>query len=178
MIIMQMASAPSRASRPVEARYDILPSTLGFVAVAETALGIAAVLIDDDAAKLDRLILDRLPAATRGAVGYGSAIVNALETGEDVDLPLDPQGTPFQKSVWRSPREIGLGETITYSELAARVGRPASVRAVAAACGANPIAVIVPCHRVIGKDGKLTGYAWGIEKKRMLLDRERRRVAV
>jgi O-6-methylguanine DNA methyltransferase len=86
---------------------------------------------------------------------------------------VDPKGTDFQKSVWRALREIPVGATVTYSELARRIGRPESVRAVAAACGANPIAVIVPCHRVIGKDGSLTGYAWGgVEKKRMLLERE------
>ena len=77
----------------------------------------------------------------------------------------------------RALREIPVGATVTYSELARRIGRPESVRAVAAACGANPIAVIVPCHRVIGKDGSLTGYAWGVEKKRMLLEREKSRSA-
>jgi O-6-methylguanine DNA methyltransferase len=95
------------------------------------------------------------------------------ETVDDPAIPVDPAGTEFQRSVWRALRDIPLGCTVTYSELAHRIGRPESVRAVAAACGANPIAVIVPCHRVIGKDGSLTGYAWGIERKRMLIDREK-----
>ena len=82
------------------------------------------------------------------------------------------RGTVFQRQVWTALREIPPGRTVTYSQLAAAIGRPTATRAVAAACGANPTAVVVPCHRVIGADGSLTGYRWGIERKRALLDRE------
>jgi AraC family transcriptional regulator, regulatory protein of adaptative response / methylated-DNA-[protein]-cysteine methyltransferase len=156
-------------------RYTIVPSSLGFVAVARTAKGLAAAFIDDDASKLERYVAERFPGADRSeADAMTEEVVRALDDSrQKADLPLDPHGTDFQKTVWRALRDVPAGSTITYSELAARIGKPASVRAVAAACGANPIAVIVPCHRVIAKDGNLTGYAWGIEKKRLLLDRER-----
>src|SRR5690606_17860378 len=87
-------------------------------------------------------------------------------------LPLDVRGTAFQQLVWTALTRIEPGETVTYGELARRIGRPTATRAVAAACGANPLAVAVPCHRVIGADGTLTGYRWGVERKRALLERE------
>jgi methylated-DNA-[protein]-cysteine S-methyltransferase len=89
------------------------------------------------------------------------------------EVEVDPDGTPFQKSVWKSLREIPLGETTTYGELAAKLGSHA--RAIGSANGANPVAVVVPCHRVIGKSGALTGYAWGLERKKWLLEHERTR---
>ena len=88
------------------------------------------------------------------------------------DLPLSPRGTPFQTSVWRALCDIGYGETITYGELARRIGKPSAVRAVGLANGANPLSIIVPCHRVIGANGTLTGYGGGLEAKRWLLDLE------
>lgn len=174
-----MADARPYRARPARPglgiRYTLVKSSLGFVAVARTAKGLAAAFIDDDAAKLERHMADRFPGAAAAEPDEMTArVIRAFEaSSDDPDLPVDPAGTDFQKSVWRALREIPAGSTITYSELANRIGKPQSVRAVAAACGANPIAVIVPCHRVIGKDGSLTGYAWGIEKKRMLLDREK-----
>ena len=90
------------------------------------------------------------------------------------DLPLAPQGTPFQQQVWRALCEIPYGETISYGELARRIGKPTSSRAVGAANGQNPIAIIIPCHRVIGANGKLTGYAGGLHRKEFLLGHERR----
>lgn len=90
------------------------------------------------------------------------------------DLPLAPAGTPFQRSVWAGLATIGYGETLSYASLAARVGRPGAARAVGAASGRNPISVILPCHRVIGADGSLTGYAGGLPRKRVLLDLEAR----
>ena len=89
------------------------------------------------------------------------------------DLPLAPAGTDFQKAVWTALAQIPYGETVTYGELAARIGRPGAARAVGRACGANPIPVILPCHRVVGKNGALTGYAGGLERKRLLLALER-----
>ena len=95
-----------------------------------------------------------------------------------VDLPLDLEGTPFQQRVWRELCEIPYGETISYGELAIRIGKPGSARAVGLANGQNPIAVIVPCHRVIGSTGKLTGYGGGLERKRALLDLESSQLAL
>jgi len=89
------------------------------------------------------------------------------------DVPVAPFGTKFQKQVWAALRQAKPGDTATYAEIATAVGRPAAVRAVARACGANPVAVLIPCHRIIGSDGSLRGYRWGIELKRRLLERER-----
>jgi AraC family transcriptional regulator of adaptative response/methylated-DNA-[protein]-cysteine methyltransferase len=91
---------------------------------------------------------------------------------EGLDLPLDLRGTPFQRRVWETLRTIPIGATITYTELARSIGAPNSVRAVAAACASNPIALAVPCHRVVGSNGDLTGYHWGVERKRELIKRE------
>lgn len=90
----------------------------------------------------------------------------------EFDLPLHPRGTPFQREVWEALGAIGYGETLSYGELAARLGRPGAARAVGLANGRNPISIVVPCHRVIGADGALTGYGGGIERKRFLLDLE------
>jgi AraC family transcriptional regulator, regulatory protein of adaptative response / methylated-DNA-[protein]-cysteine methyltransferase len=89
-----------------------------------------------------------------------------------LDLPLDIRGTAFQQRVWQALREIPVGETVSYAEIARRVGEPRSVRAVAQACGANHIAVAIPCHRVVKNDGALSGYRWGVERKRALLEKE------
>lgn len=95
----------------------------------------------------------------------------------DFEVPLAPRGTPFQQAVWRGLCEIGYGETISYAELARRIGKPNAVRAVGTANGANPLAIIVPCHRVIGADGSLTGYGGGLPAKRFLLELEMRNAA-
>jgi methylated-DNA-[protein]-cysteine S-methyltransferase len=91
------------------------------------------------------------------------------------DVPLAPAGTPFQQRVWEELQRVGFGETITYAELAGRIGRPTAIRAAGAANGANPVSILIPCHRVIGSDGTLTGYGGGLEAKRFLLDLERAR---
>lgn len=161
-------------------RYTIAECALGYVAIARTAKGLSAAFIGDDAEVLAGHMRERFADAEETEPDeLTDRVVHALDSvTDDVDIPVDPKGTDFQKAVWRALREIPVGATVSYSELARRIGRPESVRAVAAACGANPIAVIVPCHRVIGKDGSLTGYAWGgVEKKRMLLAREKARIA-
>jgi AraC family transcriptional regulator of adaptative response/methylated-DNA-[protein]-cysteine methyltransferase len=168
--------AMAEPSTSTAVRYTIAECVLGYVAIARTAKGLAAAFIGDDEDRLALHMEERFAGAERAdADELTDRVVHALDTAtDDVEIPVDPKGTDFQKSVWRALRDIPNGATVTYSELARRIGRPESVRAVAAACGANPIAVIVPCHRVIGKDGSLTGYAWGgIEKKRMLLQREK-----
>jgi AraC family transcriptional regulator, regulatory protein of adaptative response / methylated-DNA-[protein]-cysteine methyltransferase len=168
MIAMAQAAATT-------IHYTVAECDLGYVAVARTAKGLAAAFIGDDADRLALHMKERFAGATQAEPDeLTERVVTALDSvTDDLGIPVDPKGTDFQRSVWRAIREIPVGATVTYSELARRIGRPESVRAVAAACGANPIAVIVPCHRVIGKDGSLTGYAWGIEKKRLLLEREK-----
>ncbi|MBV9082799.1 MAG: methylated-DNA--[protein]-cysteine S-methyltransferase, partial [Acidobacteriaceae bacterium] len=100
-------------------------------------------------------------------------IVGLIETpGTSLTLPLDVRGTAFQQRVWQALQKIPAGETVSYSEVARRIGSPGAVRAVASACAANRLAVAIPCHRVVRNDGSVSGYAWGIERKRLLLDRE------
>ena len=102
-----------------------------------------------------------------------AAVVGLVEApGQRLDLPLDIRGTAFQQQVWQALRAIPPGRTATYTEIAKAVGRPKAVRAVAQACAANPLAVAIPCHRVVRTDGDLSGYRWGVERKRKLLDRE------
>ena len=155
------------------------PCSLGWVLAAATERGVCAITLGDDPAALEAGLRARFPRA-RVEPGEGGsadllarvvALVEALGAG--VALPLDVRGTAFQEQVWRALRDIPAGETVSYGELARRIGAPRAVRAVAAACGANPTAVAVPCHRVVGADGALTGYRWGVERKRALLDRER-----
>ena len=155
--------------------------SLGRVLVARTAKGICAVMIGDDEDALGRELAARFPKATietasRRFLATLDAVVQLIEApSASFDLPLDLHGTIFQQRVWQALRGITPGTTITYGELAARIGAPKSVRAVARACGANPTAVVVPCHRVIGQDGSLTGYRWGVARKRTLIEREKAR---
>jgi AraC family transcriptional regulator of adaptative response/methylated-DNA-[protein]-cysteine methyltransferase len=105
-------------------------------------------------------------------------VVGFVETPRvGLNLPLDIRGTAFQQRVWQALQEIPVGETISYVEVARRIGSPKAVRAVASACAANKLAVAIPCHRVIRNDGSLSGYAWGVERRRVLLDREASRKA-
>ena len=120
-----------------------------------------------------RLVEGRAPSPARRALeAYMAGELGAID-----DLAVETAGTPFQRAVWAGLREIPVGETLTYAALAARIGKPAAVRAVGAANGANPVGVVVPCHRVIGADGSLTGYGGGMERKRWLLTHEGVRVA-
>jgi methylated-DNA-[protein]-cysteine S-methyltransferase len=148
--------------------YDTIDTPLGELLLAGDGRAIGAVLMDGAPAATWR----RDPAAFRDAAGQ----LRAYFAGElrDFDLPLAPEGTDFQRRVWAALREIPYGETITYTELAAAVGRPRAVRAAGAANGRNPIAVVIPCHRVIGATGALTGYGGGLARKRLLLDLEAR----
>ena len=156
---------------------EMASSSLGIVLVAVTADGIRAVQLGDDADTLERELRQRIPTATIApsdarARDLADKVVSAIETADENDLPLDIQGSDFQKSVWTALREIPPGATISYSELATRIGRPAAVRAVAHACAENAHAVLIPCHRAVRSDGSLAGYRWGLERKRMLLERE------
>ncbi len=162
-------------------RYAITETSLGRVLVARSEHGLCAVSIGDNSRDLVQALARRFPRASLSEAGPGSTrwfatVASVVEdpsraVSEEIP-PLDMRGTPFQLAVWQQLLAIPFGTTITYGELAERVGRPKAFRAVAQACAANPISVIVPCHRVIGGDGSLTGFASGIQRKRALLKRE------
>jgi AraC family transcriptional regulator of adaptative response/methylated-DNA-[protein]-cysteine methyltransferase len=151
---------------------------LGAILVASTERGICCILLGDDPEVLARDLQDRFPRAElRGAeadyeqvVARVIAFVEAPRIG--LDLPLDVRGTAFQQRVWQALREIPAGATVSYAELAERVGAPKGARAVAGACAANAIAVAIPCHRVVRNDGSISGYRWGVDRKAALLERE------
>jgi AraC family transcriptional regulator of adaptative response/methylated-DNA-[protein]-cysteine methyltransferase len=157
---------------------ELAQSSLGIVLVAITERGIRSVQIGDDPESLRRELRHRVPAATivesdLAASRLAARVTHRIEHPEESDdLPLDIEGTEFQKSVWQALRDIPAGTTISYTELAERIGRPAAVRAVAHACAENAHAVLIPCHRAVRSDGGLGGYRWGLERKRALLERE------
>ena len=165
-----------------EIKFAVGQTTLGAILVASSAKGVAAILLGDDPEALVRDLQDRFPKARLiGADPDYEArvarVVGFVETpGIGLDLPLDVRGTAFQQRVWQALREIPVGETMSYAEVARRIGLPKAVRAVAGACAANNLAVAIPCHRVVRKDGALSGYAWGVARKHSLLDREHRDV--
>jgi AraC family transcriptional regulator of adaptative response/methylated-DNA-[protein]-cysteine methyltransferase len=160
-------------------RFAVGECSLGSILVAATDKGICAIQFGDDPDVLVRELQDRFPKAllVGGDAGFErlvAAVVGLVEEpGHGLDLPLDVRGTAFQQRVWRALRAVPSGSTASYAEIAARIGRPKAVRAVAQACAANPVAVAIPCHRVVRTDGALSGYRWGAERKRALLDRER-----
>jgi AraC family transcriptional regulator of adaptative response/methylated-DNA-[protein]-cysteine methyltransferase len=161
-----------------EIRFAVGQTSLGAILVASSAKGVAAILLGDDPDELVRNLQDRFPNARLiGADREYEALVARVvgfveEPAIGLDLPLDVRGTAFQQRVWQALQEIRVGETVCYAEIARRIGAPNAMRAVAEACAANNLAVAIPCHRVIRKDGALSGYAWGVERKRALLDRE------
>lgn len=161
-------------------RFAVGQSTLGAVLVAQSDLGVCAILLGDDPDALVRELEDQFPAATllagdRGFEQTIARVVGFLEApAVGLDLPLDIRGTAFQRRVWEALRHIPPGETLSYSEVAERIGAPGSARAVAGACAGNPLAVAIPCHRVVRRDRALSGYRWGVERKHELLDRESR----
>ena len=158
--------------------YGITQCFLGRVIVAATERGICAVEFGDDDSKLLDYIRERFPKAgfEKGGSGYISLFKRVVEyvehPNQKFDLPLDIQGTVFQQKVWNVLMTIKPGQTMSYSDVAEQIGNPKSVRAVAAACAANKIGVVIPCHRVLGKDGTISGYRWGIERKKRLLENE------
>ena len=161
-------------------RFAVGQCSLGASVVAGSDRGICAISLGDDPDALVRELQVRFPNATliggdaefERWVAKVVGVVEAPRVG--LDLPLDVRGTAFQQRVWQALRDIPAGETVSYRELAERIGAPAAVRAVAGACAANTLAVAIPCHRVVRNDGALSGYRWGVERKRALLERERR----
>ena len=163
----------------MEIRYAVAPCPLGRLLVAATERGVAAVYLGESERKLRSELGREFPAAQiredRKGLGRTVAAIGEHLRGREarLDLPLDVQATAFQRRVWKELRQIPYGATRTYSEIARAIGRPRATRAVARACATNPAAVVIPCHRVVGKDGALTGYRWGLGRKRALLDMER-----
>ena len=159
-------------------RYATGRCALGPVLVAQSESGVCAVLFADDAASLPADLAARFAGAALTADPAGlapvlKAVVRCIDAAGDAGgLPLDTGGTPFQRRVWQALREIPAGRTASYAEVAARIGSPNAVRAVARACAANRLAVLVPCHRVVRADGGLSGYRWGAARKAALLARE------
>jgi AraC family transcriptional regulator of adaptative response/methylated-DNA-[protein]-cysteine methyltransferase len=159
--------------------YTVVPCALGQTLVAMTGRGVCRVILGDDAAALVGQLQAELHAATLvaddRAVRETAVAVVAAASGAALphELPLDLRGTAFQQRVWKELTRIPRGETVTYAELARRIGAPGATRAVGTACGANPVAVLVPCHRVLRGDGALGGYRWGVERKATLLASER-----
>jgi AraC family transcriptional regulator of adaptative response/methylated-DNA-[protein]-cysteine methyltransferase len=160
-------------------RFAIGETWLGPILVAASDKGVCAILLGDDPAELAHDIEDRFPEAelVGGDADFEQLVAKVVGFVEmpsiGLDLPLDIRGTAFQQRVWEALREIPLGSTVSYADIAERIGQPKSVRAVAQACGANALAVAIPCHRVVRTDGSLSGYRWGVERKEKLLRRER-----
>ncbi len=166
--------------RPDEARealrYAIGPCDLGLVLVCASDSGLRAVLLGDDAAALRRELEGRFPKALireSGLAAELAAVTQAIASpGARLDLMLDVQGGDLAKAVWAALMAIPAGATMSYTQVAGAIGRPRAARAVAQACAANPLAVVVPCHRVVRADGGLSGYRWGADRKRALIARE------
>ncbi len=161
-----------------EIRFAVGQSSLGAIAVASSARGVVSILLGDDPDRLARDLQDRFPKArlVGGDGAYEALVARVVGLVErpalGLDLPLDVRGTAFQQRVWQALQDIPAGTTVSYADIAVRVGQPRAVRAVASACAANNIAVAIPCHRVVRSDGALSGYAWGVDRKQRLLDSE------
>jgi AraC family transcriptional regulator of adaptative response/methylated-DNA-[protein]-cysteine methyltransferase len=159
-------------------RFAVAACSLGALLVASTDKGICSILLGDDPDQLVRDLQDRFPKAELVGAEPGfertvAQVVGFVEApGIGLELPLDVRGTAFQQRVWQALRQVPAGQTVSYAELAERVGLVAGARAVAGACAANPVAVAIPCHRVVRNDGSISGYRWGVERKQALLERE------
>ena len=170
--------APSRRedAAPREINFSTHECWLGRALVATSDKGVCFLAFGDDAEALLGDLEARFPKARLLRACDESLVAEVLRfveaPAEDFDIPLDVQGTPFQRRVWAALRQIPAGATASYSEIAESIGEPRAVRAVAAACAANKVAVAIPCHRVLRRDGSLCGYRWGVERKRALLERE------
>lgn len=177
-VLGMSAAAYRRGGVHSTIRFAVGECSLGAILVAATEMGVCAILLGDDPERLSRDLQDRFPQATLiGGDGefeqWVAQVVGFVEMPRlGLGLPLDVRGTAFQQRVWQALQRIAPGRTASYTDIARLIGSPAAVRAVAQACAANPLAVAIPCHRVVRRDGGLSGYRWGVERKRALLDRE------
>ena len=173
-------TAYRRGGAGTEIRFAVGQCSLGAILVAVSHRGVCAIALGDDPEQLVRDLQDRFPEAVlmggdKGFEQHIAKVVALVETpGLGLDLPLDIRGTAFQQRVWQALQQIPAGTTVSYAEIAERIGDPKATRAVARACAANVLAVAIPCHRVVRKDGSLSGYRWGVERKAALLERERK----
>lgn len=164
----------------VAIRFAIAQSFLGWVMVAASERGISAIEFGDTSEALKTRLQTRFPNAQLEELdstfsSWVAQVIGLIDNGDrGLDLPLDIQGTAFQQRVWKAVQTIPSGTTMSYAEVAKQIDQPTAIRAVATACAANTLAVAIPCHRVVRSNGDLSGYRWGIERKRALLDREER----
>jgi len=179
--VPRLGMSPSvyrRGGAGMSIRYTIVDSPLGRLLVGATGNGVCSVAMGTSDAELERALTHEYPAAALsrddGALASWTKTILSHLAGREprLDLPLDVQATAFQWQVWDALRAIPYGQTRTYGQVAAAIGRPAAVRAVARACATNPVALAVPCHRVVSADGRAGGYRWGAERKRILIARE------
>jgi AraC family transcriptional regulator, regulatory protein of adaptative response / methylated-DNA-[protein]-cysteine methyltransferase len=161
--------------------YSLRQIYLDWMLIAATESGVCAISFGDDPTALEAGLRTHYAGSIiekdlHAFAPWVSAVVDFIESpAHGINVPLDLQGTDFQIQVWQALRQIPCGETVTYAQLAVRMGRsPTSARAVARACATNNIAAVIPCHRVVGSDGSLTGYRWGVERKKLLLEREKK----
>jgi AraC family transcriptional regulator, regulatory protein of adaptative response / methylated-DNA-[protein]-cysteine methyltransferase len=171
-------SPRSKSDRSLAIHFAVGKCSLGSVLIARTDKGVCAILLGDDPQALVSDLRSRFP---RAVLTYGADDLEKLlakvesfieSPGRGLDIALDAHGTAFQLRVWGALTRIPVGSTVSYTDIARRIGAPSSVRAVAQACGANTIALAIPCHRVVRSDGDLSGYRWGVGRKRTLLERE------
>jgi AraC family transcriptional regulator of adaptative response/methylated-DNA-[protein]-cysteine methyltransferase len=179
--VLGMTPSDYRAGGPqTDIRFAVGECSLGSILVAQSDRGICAILLGDDPDSLARDLQNQFPKANLigGDTGFERLVAKVVGFVEapalGLDLPLDVRGTAFQQRVWQALRRIPVGSTASYTDVAELIGSPNSVRAVAQACGANALAVAIPCHRVVRNDGALSGYRWGVERKRALLKKEAR----
>jgi AraC family transcriptional regulator of adaptative response/methylated-DNA-[protein]-cysteine methyltransferase len=173
-------TAFKKGGKDEEIRFAIGECSLGAILVAHSEKGVCAISFGDDPDALIRELEDRFPNARliggdRDFEQWVARVVAFVEAPQiGLDLPLDIRGSAFEERVWRALREVPSGKTVSYSDIARHIGEPSAARAVAQACAANKLAVAIPCHRVVRSDGGLSGYRWGVERKRRLLGREKR----
>lgn len=161
-----------------EIHFAFADSSLGTVLVAASDKGVAAILMGDNGTKLQQELVKTFPSARPAAAeaGFEEMMVKVVAfldaPSKGLDLPLDIRGSTLERAVWQALRAVNLGETVTYGQIAKALPMPATAQEVGAACAANVLAVAIPCHRVIKADGSISGYRWGVDRKRKLLNRE------
>jgi AraC family transcriptional regulator of adaptative response/methylated-DNA-[protein]-cysteine methyltransferase len=166
-----------RGGRGMKIRYAFADSVVGKLVIGVTEKGICSILIGDSEEQLEAILRQEFAEASleHGTLSeYVQLVLNSIAQQTPLRVAMDLQGTAFQIKVWQALQQIPSGQTRSYGELAQSIGEAKAVRAVASAIGANPLSIVIPCHRVIGSDGKLTGYRWGVERKKKLLEQEQR----